>query len=446
MPSLIDRFHSWLRGLLGYPAITADQAASTAAGVQIVHEPRERFVPYDENLLEQSRAQWQLGDWGGLTQLTREALQHHPDRAKLALLAAAGQLQNNNISAAQQFIRAALDWGCSKKMVSQVLVSGVYSTLGNAAIATGDKQRALSHFKTAASVGNQKANSILLAETQVMRETSRLAQELQSAAFLVATTSPAIPTPVKPDTGIVSYAQNFEDVMLWRALGRIENGFYIDVGAQDPDFDSVSKAFYEHGWRGVHVEPLPEYVQALRKERSDEEVIDTILADEIGYRTYFQVPKTGMSTGIREFAEKNKQSGWEFQEVTVLTSTLANVFDRAGGRDIHWLKVDVEGMEEEVLKGWHDHPARPWIVVVEATAPNTQTSTWERWQHYLTDRNYEFVYFDGLNRFYVHIKHKELSYFFDSPPNVFDGFLLAKHSDRSKPLIPPSLSWRVEHE
>ena len=55
---------------------------------------------------------------------------------------------------------------------------------------------------------------------------------------------------------IISYAQNFEDVMLWRALGQIEHGFYIDIGAQDPIIDSVSLAFYEHGWRGIHVEPM----------------------------------------------------------------------------------------------------------------------------------------------------------------------------------------------
>ncbi len=55
----------------------------------------------------------------------------------------------------------------------------------------------------------------------------------------------------------ISYAQNFEDVMLWRALKHVENGFYVDVGAQDPVVDSVSLAFYEHGWRGVHIEPTP---------------------------------------------------------------------------------------------------------------------------------------------------------------------------------------------
>jgi hypothetical protein len=41
----------------------------------------------------------------------------------------------------------------------------------------------------------------------------------------------------------VSYAQNFEDVMLWRAFRDVEQGFYVDLGAQDPLVDSVSLAF-----------------------------------------------------------------------------------------------------------------------------------------------------------------------------------------------------------
>ena len=54
---------------------------------------------------------------------------------------------------------------------------------------------------------------------------------------------------------IVSYSQNFEDVMLWRALKDVENGFYIDVGANHPAIDSVTKLFYENGWSGINIEP-----------------------------------------------------------------------------------------------------------------------------------------------------------------------------------------------
>ncbi len=54
----------------------------------------------------------------------------------------------------------------------------------------------------------------------------------------------------------VSYAQNFEDVMLWRALNGIERGFYIDVGTADPDTDTVTRAFYDRGWSGINIEPV----------------------------------------------------------------------------------------------------------------------------------------------------------------------------------------------
>ena len=47
------------------------------------------------------------------------------------------------------------------------------------------------------------------------------------------------------DLSFTSYAQNFEDVLLWRALRGIKNGFYIDIGAYAPDDDSVTRAFYD---------------------------------------------------------------------------------------------------------------------------------------------------------------------------------------------------------
>jgi hypothetical protein len=53
----------------------------------------------------------------------------------------------------------------------------------------------------------------------------------------------------------ISYGQNSEDVVLWRALRDIGTGFYVDVGAGDPKEDSVTHAFYERGWSGINIEP-----------------------------------------------------------------------------------------------------------------------------------------------------------------------------------------------
>src|SRR4051795_10637609 len=66
---------------------------------------------------------------------------------------------------------------------------------------------------------------------------------------------------------MLSHAQNFEDVMLARALGNICNGFYVDVGAWDPNIETVTRHFYEMGWRGINVEPAPAYHAMLETAR-----------------------------------------------------------------------------------------------------------------------------------------------------------------------------------
>ncbi len=54
---------------------------------------------------------------------------------------------------------------------------------------------------------------------------------------------------------MISYAQNQEDVLLNRVFQGLSDGFYIDVGANDPVVDSVTKLFYDRGWTGINVEP-----------------------------------------------------------------------------------------------------------------------------------------------------------------------------------------------
>lgn len=223
----------------------------------------------------------------------------------------------------------------------------------------------------------------------------------------------------------VSYAQNFEDIMLWRAFKNIEKGFYIDIGAQDPVIDSVSLAFYEQGWRGVHVEPVFYYAEKLRNARPDETVIQAAVGSGGGEQSFFEIDDTGLSTGNVQMAERHAKEGFAVRETVVPCISLGDILDRYQDRDIHWLKIDVEGMEAEVVRGWQSSAVRPWIVVVESTLPNTQIETFADWEPSVLSLGYDFVYFDGLSRFYISQNHQELKSYFNSPPNVFDGVALS---------------------
>jgi FkbM family methyltransferase len=234
---------------------------------------------------------------------------------------------------------------------------------------------------------------------------------------------------------IRSYAQNFEDVMLWRALHNIESGFFIDIGAQHPIKDSVSKAFSEQGWRGIHVEPVPAYAELLRADRPNDTIVQAIISDRIGISQFYSINGTGLSTARQEIAEKHALLDFPIQPIAVVAITLDDLLDLAPQDDIHWLKVDVEGMEKAVLSGWKHSMRRPWIVVIEATQPGSQTSSFAEWQQLILDKGYRNVYSDGLNRFYLSDKYLELEPRFTFPPNIFDGFQLVEQSDYAVELV-----------
>ncbi len=232
-------------------------------------------------------------------------------------------------------------------------------------------------------------------------------------------------------SGFVSYAQNFEDVMLWRALSHVDCGFYIDIGAHHPVIDSVSLAFYERGWTGIDVEPVPDYARLLREHRPKNEVVEMALSNDTGKISLTVVPETGLSTVSTVLAAAMAEDSEQYHDLKVLEvdqCRLSDLADFYAGRSVHWMKIDVEGFEQQVLKGWDCTILRPWILVVEATIPNSDQANHACWESIVLGAGYQCVYKDGLNRFYLSVEHTQLAGAFEYPPNVFDDIRLRPHS------------------
>ena len=224
----------------------------------------------------------------------------------------------------------------------------------------------------------------------------------------------------------VSYAQNFEDVLLWRALSDVKQGHYIDIGAQDPVVDSVSLGFYEAGWRGIHVEATPLYASKLREARPDEVVIEAAVTDAPGPVSFFEIPGTGISTGRPDIARHHAKLGYKPRKISTPAIRLDQLLETATP-DLHWMKIDVEGMEASVLRSWGECERRPWVLVIESTFPNTQEHTQDLWIDEVLKRGYKKVFFDGLSCYFVHRDHRRLASRFKTPANVFDAFAIAPH-------------------
>lgn len=227
----------------------------------------------------------------------------------------------------------------------------------------------------------------------------------------------------------ISHAQNFEDVMLWRALRNIPDGFYIDVGAADPKENSVTRAFYEHGWRGVNIEPEPGYAAALRESRPCDINLEVAAGAVPGTALLHCISGTGLSTFDRAIAEQHTSAGFPpALAVDVEVTTVTQICRAHAPPAIHFLKIDVEGSERDVLLGTDLRAFRPWIILVEATKPFSPEIVSGTFEHLVHEADYQSCWFDGLNTFYIAAEREEhLRGAFQAPPNFFDGFVMGNY-------------------
>ena len=218
---------------------------------------------------------------------------------------------------------------------------------------------------------------------------------------------------------MLSYAQNREDVVLARAFDRAP-GFYIDVGAASPVINSVTKHFYDHGWHGVNVDPLPFWHEQLERERPRDVNLAVGLAEQVGSLTFYDVSAEAReeSTFSAAVAESLRTRGLAVEPREVPVSTLAAVCEQYAPETIDFLKVDVEGLELPVLRGADWSKFRPSVVVVECTHEDHGASVTD----FMADAGYVVVLFDGVNMFYVEEDDAEVRERLRAPANALDGF------------------------
>lgn len=228
------------------------------------------------------------------------------------------------------------------------------------------------------------------------------------------------------DPPFVSFAQNAEDVVLWRALQEVQKGCYVEVGANHPTDDSITRAFYDRGWRGVEIEPVGEFAEAFRRDRPGDVVVQAAVTDaDVATVDLHVIEGTGLSTLDDAIAERHRTSGWETTDESVPARRLDDILEEhlEPGADIHFMVVDTEGSERGVLASVDLRRWRPWVLVVEATAPNSTRQTHDEWEHLVVAAGYEFCLFDGLSRFYVAEEHAPtLRAALSVPSNILDRF------------------------
>ena len=221
----------------------------------------------------------------------------------------------------------------------------------------------------------------------------------------------------------VSYSQNLEDIVLYKALFDVENGKYVDVGAGHPEEMSVTKLFYDLGWSGINIEPNSALFNELENQRPRDLNMRVLVSDKSETLAYFSIPG-GLSTADQNLSQLYEATGAPQVIESMKTQRLDQILKEAYIKEeIHFLKIDVEGMELNVLQSMDFERFKPWIVVIESIDPITKLQVTADCSSHLIDSGYVLAYEDGLNQFYLSNSKIDLINRFRFPPNIQDNFV-----------------------
>lgn len=126
----------------------------------------------------------------------------------------------------------------------------------------------------------------------------------------------------------------------------VKNGYFVDVGSADGILYSNSKALENLGWKGVAVDPFPTN-WSTRTCLLFREVVSSRKGDVVEFRL------SGEIGGIVDTLGAYRTMTDKVPTVQLTTTTIADILQQARApRYIHYVSLDVEGAEYDVLQAF----------------------------------------------------------------------------------------------
>lgn len=189
-----------------------------------------------------------------------------------------------------------------------------------------------------------------------------------------------------------SYAQEGEDLILWRLMEGQRAGFYVDVGAHHPIRFSNTYLFYVLGWSGINLDATPGSMSLFQRFRPRDINLEVAIGQPGGDGVLALFDEAALNTFDPAMALRYEASGYRrIGEQKLAKRPLGEVL-RAhlpAQRSVDFLSVDVEGMDLEVLQSNDWRLCRPKYILVESLGLDVRGALSSDLHAYLAGQHYD---------------------------------------------------------
>lgn len=206
-----------------------------------------------------------------------------------------------------------------------------------------------------------------------------------------------------------------------RIFGLRRTGYFVEVGAMDGQSHSNTCGLADIGWHGIYLEATERYAQKCwdRHSKNHVQVIRRAISDHTGTLRFRFANALTTTDALSEqaysemdWSRSSLQDVYEDVPCTTLDRTLEE-YRTPPGFDL--LIVDVEGHEEQVLRGFSIEKWHPKMIIIEIQDEHEDfqklsnaSEFFERFQRIrarIAGAGYVLIYKNTINSVYVHRDH-----------------------------------------
>ena len=202
------------------------------------------------------------------------------------------------------------------------------------------------------------------------------------------------------------FSQYAEDVVLGALLNRgdlPQVGFYVDLGAYHPLQYSNTMMLHMLGWNGINMDANPDVIELFKQARPHDTNICAGISDQNTILNYHRFKLRGCNTFSAEQAAKIIAKGHQRLSIEKIkcydiNELLARSMPKQQHIDV--LNIDLEGLDEKVLKKLDWQQYSPTVLLTEAFQENIEEYVHSDIHIFIRNKGYTLISKSGHTAVY----------------------------------------------